>query len=134
MLSVVYTTTKSNNCGDFVKKLDYSVTHELVDPKVYPKGDFILITGTYADAHGRGSLHPNVVELLTDPYALKSLKGVASSGNRVFGKKFALSGKIIAHTLDIPLIRCFELKGLPSDVKAVRAFIDDYNKREIKHD
>lgn len=134
MLSVVYTTTKSNNCGDFVKKLNYSHTHELVDPKVYPKGDFILITGTYADAHGRGSLHPNVAELLTDPYALKSLKGVASSGNRVFGQKFALSGKIIADALGIPLIRCFELKGLPTDVEAVKAFIDDYNTQETTHD
>lgn len=128
MLYVLFTSTRSNNCRDFVSKLNYPYVQELTDPKNYPDEPFLLITGTYADAKGRSSLHENVQGLLRDPYALNLLKGVAASGNRVFGDMFGLSGEIISQTLDIPLVDKFELKGLPHNVETVRSWIDAFNK------
>lgn len=127
MLYVLYTSTKSNNCRDFVNKLDYPYIYDLDKLKDIPNKDFILITGTYADVRGKGSIHPSVLSALKNRNFVKHLKGVVASGNRVFGDKFALTGKLISNTLDIPNIHNFELKGLPKDVSIVRNYIDSYN-------
>lgn len=47
---------------------------------------------------------------------MKYLKGVSSSGDRCFGKYFALAADIIANKYNVPIIHKFELSGFPRDV------------------
>lgn len=129
MLEVWFTSSKTNNCRDFVSKLQYEHTNEIDPVKgIYPKNPFLLVTGTYADNKGEGTYHPDLKWLIdSKPESLKLMKGVVCAGNRVFGPKFALTGKILSHFLSIPHVRAFELKGFKQDVDAVRLWINKYN-------
>lgn len=131
-LLVLYTTSNTHNCKDFVSKLDYPNTRELKSKKDFPKEPYILISGTYADQYGESSLHENVLELLNDLESAKLLVGVVASGNRNFGSKFALTSKIINKALGVPRIHDFELKGFPRDVKIVKDWINNYNSEHSK--
>lgn len=130
MIQVLYTTSNTHNCKDFVSKLNYENTKELKSKEDFPNEPYILVTGTYADANGEDSLHEKVLELLQDPKSAKLLRGVCASGNRNFTKYFALSSFIIANALKVPIIRNFELKGLPEDVSVVAKWIESYNSSE----
>lgn len=127
-LLVAFTSTQSNNCRDFVASLDYPHIFECTAEQYVPPSDYILVTGTYADAKGAGAFHPVITTLLKDRVAVSRLRGVAASGNAVFGSKFGLAGQIISDALDVPLIHRFELKGLAKDTEIVKSFIRRYNE------
>lgn len=79
---------------------------------------FILITPTFADAHGNHPVPKPVIRFLNRYRHL--MVGVVGTGNRNFGMHFALGGRFVAYKCQVPLLHRLELSGTPADVAAVR--------------
>ena len=75
---------------------------------------FILVTYTT----GLGIIPESTKKFLAAHAGL--MRGVASSGNRNFGKYYGLAADLIAEQYNVPVIHKFEFAGLPSDVELFR--------------
>lgn len=101
--------TKTGNVSRFIKKLNYdnvvkiSNDLEVTEP-------FVLVTYTT----GMGQIPSTTYDFLLKNHSY--LKGVAASGNKVWGDNFAKSADIISHQYSVPLIHQFELAGMASDI------------------
>lgn len=79
---------------------------------------YVLITPTT----GFGQVPTTVSEFVRNNAEL--LRGVVASGNRNFGKVFAVAGRLLAEEYDVPLVHTFELSGTDEDVRIVNDFIE----------
>lgn len=101
----------TGNIKRFVNKLgirSLQITEEQMKPVNEP---FILITNTL----GFGEVPPNVSNFLKDNHHF--LRGVAVSGNKVWGSNYGKAGDIICNQYGVPLLLKFELSGTNQDVE-----------------
>lgn len=127
MAGLVYFSSRSGNTRRFVEKLHMParrLPRVISDPVPQITAPFVLICPTYADGHGRGAVPKQVIRLLNDPAARALLRGVIASGNRNFGKTFAMAGDVIAAKCNVPVLYRFELAGTDTDIARVRAGLD----------
>lgn len=81
---------------------------------------FCLITYTI----GFGEVPPSTSRFLEMNHS--HLLGVASSGNKVWGDRFANAANIISSQYEVPIVHKFEVAGMESDVATVLDFIQGY--------
>lgn len=98
----------TGNVARFAKKLPRVTTKIGNDTRV--DEDFILITFTT----GLGKI-PDTTKVFLEANK-QYLKGIASSGNKNFGRYFAVAADEIARVHNVPIISKFELSGTPTDV------------------
>lgn len=84
----------------------------------YRSGSYILITPTFADAHGNHPVPKPVIRFLNKHR--HEMVGVIGAGNRNFGSFFALGGRFVAAKCGVPLLHRIELSGTEADVEIVR--------------
>jgi protein involved in ribonucleotide reduction len=118
-VKVIYD-SKTGNVERFVNKLPFPCfsvkeIHKLDEP-------FILITFTT----GFGQCPDTSLNFLEDNKSY--LKGVISSGNRVWGKMFGAAADIISAKYNVPVLYKFELSGDEVDVENVKQVIKEVNK------
>ena len=107
MIVVYYTLT--GNIPRFLSKCKIGgQSIEIIETIDQP---FILVTNTL----GFGEVPAPVSRFLARNY--KYLVAVAASGNKNFGKMFALAADRIADEYNVPIIHKFELSGTNEDVK-----------------
>lgn len=108
MLLIVFD-SKTGNVQRFVDKLNMRAIK--IIPDLIIDEPFILITYTT----GFGEVPKITKEFLNRNYL--NLRGVASSGNRNWGSRFALAADKISYTYSVPIILKFELSGTKNDVE-----------------
>lgn len=101
--------SKTGNVNRFVNKL--GLDHVKVRPGLIVHEPFILITYTT----GFGEVPETTLEFLESNHHL--MVAVASSGNRVWGDKFANAANIISERYSVPILLKFELSGTTKDVE-----------------
>lgn len=102
--------SKTGNVKRFISKLGYDCLQ--IRDDLIVNESFILVT--YTTGFGE-------VPKTTKAFLEKNsdyLIGVASSGNRNWGTKFAKSADIISAQYNVPIISKFELSGTLKDVTA----------------
>lgn len=80
---------------------------------------FVLITPTYADCRGNGSVDKNVIKFLNNHKNRDNLVGVIGTGNINFGTMFANAADVVADKCKVPILYKFELSGTDTDVQKV---------------
>lgn len=100
--------SRTGNVKRFTEKLSLHCEQITKDTEV--DEPFILITYTT----GFGDLSAKTRHFLENNHGW--LKGVAASGNRIWGDRFARSAHTIADTYGVPIIHTFELSGTSNDV------------------
>lgn len=129
MGGLVYFSSASGNTARLIaalglasERIPYKRTEPMPDP-VYP---FVLICPTFADGQGRGAVPKPVIRFLNNPARRERLRGVIGSGNRNFGKTFAMAGDVIAAKCQVPVLFRFELAGTESDITVIRAGLEKF--------
>ena len=123
MSGLIYFSSASGNTARFVARSGLAALRIPIspgDPLPEIAGDFILITPTFADGEGRGAVPKQVIRFLNAPERRAGLRGVIATGNRNFGKTYALAGDVIAAKCNVPVLYRFELAGLETDIDRVR--------------
>ncbi len=105
---VVYD-SKTGNVKRFVRKLGLPALQIQDNLKV--EEPFVLVTYTT----GFGQVPERVSAFLQENHT--RLCGVAASGNRNWGDKFARSADVIAERYEVPVIGKFELSGTLGDAE-----------------
>lgn len=111
---IVYYSSASLNTHRFCQRLNLPC----VRVQDYASGPYILITPTYADAHGNHPVPKPVIHFLN--HHRHNMAGVIGAGNRNFGSLFALAGRVVSHKTGQPLLHRIELAGTDEDVEIVR--------------
>ncbi|SDB87667.1 class Ib ribonucleoside-diphosphate reductase assembly flavoprotein NrdI [Shouchella lonarensis] len=101
--------SKTGNVRRFVDKLSFLDCQPLQSTLQVDK-PFILITYTT----GFGDIPLEVRHFLKNNHHF--LRGVAASGNRIWGNRFAKSADTISQMYHVPVLHKFELSGTPNDV------------------
>lgn len=102
--------TVTGNIDKFIKKLNHDNV-ELITDGLKVSEPFVLITGTI----NFGEVPKEVKKFLNENH--QHLIAVAGSGNRNWGRNFAIAGDIISKRFNVPLILKFELSGNTHDVE-----------------
>ncbi|MFG6084217.1 class Ib ribonucleoside-diphosphate reductase assembly flavoprotein NrdI [Paracoccus litorisediminis] len=97
---------------------------------------FVLITPTFADAHGRGAVPKPVILFLNEPANRGALLlGVIGGGNRNFGDLFCIGARVAAEKCGKPVLYKFELRGMGNDIENVRTgmtrLLAQHARREV---
>lgn len=87
------------------------------------KEPYILVTYTI----GFGKVPERTANFLKGNYSY--LKGVASSGNRIWGANFGKAGELISKQFMVPLLLKFELSGTNRDVEIFEQEVAKINER-----
>ncbi len=111
--------SKTGNVKRFVAKLPFSDIVQL-DANMVVDEPFLLITYTT----GFGTMSPTTRAFLENNG--QNLRGVAASGNRIWGDNFAHSADVIRETYHVPILHKFELSGTSSDVHAFIQGVENY--------
>lgn len=123
MGGLVYYSSASGNTRRMIDRLGLPATRLPQDADAalpVITAPFVLICPTYADGLGRGAVPKQVIRFLNIEANRRLLRGVIASGNRNFGDKFALSGRIIADKCGVPLLFRFELAGTDQETARIR--------------
>lgn len=105
---IVYSTL-TGNIEKFISKLNHNnITKIEKGIRVYEP--YVLIVGTI----NFGEVPIEVKNFLRNNY--KNIIGVTGSGNRNWGKNFAVAADIISEKFSVPLLSKFELSGNTHDV------------------
>lgn len=123
MGGLIYYSSASGNTRRMIDRLGLPATrlpHAPDAPLPAIPAPYVLICPTYADGYGRGAVPKQVIRLLNDPANRALLRGVIASGNRNFGDKFAMAGRIIADKCGVPLLYRFELAGTEEETARIR--------------
>lgn len=129
MSELVYYSSGSGNTRRFVDRLGvpaYRLPIRATDPLPQITRSFVLICPTYADGAGRGAVPKQVIRALNEPAIRALLRGVIASGNRNFGKTFAMAGDVIAAKCNVPVLARFELAGTDTDIARIRAGLEHF--------
>lgn len=125
-MNVVYFSNVTGNTERFVDKLGLDCKIDRIPVKGIFEGDidepYVLITPTYND---RG-VPIQVMKFLNKGLNRKHLVGVIASGNKNFGKDYAIAGKAISTKCQVPLLYTFEIMGTPEDVQKVKEGLKQY--------
>ncbi|MNH66476.1 putative NrdI-like protein [compost metagenome] len=109
-LIVVYDSL-TGNVQRFVSKLDLPSVK--ITSGLSVDEPFILVTYTI----GFGEIPKTINEFLNSGYHAHYLKGVAGSGNMVWGDKYCGAAVAISKIFNVPLIHKFELSGTQKDIE-----------------
>lgn len=122
MGGLVYFSSASGNTRRMIDRLGLPATRIPQDGDVPNIADpFVLICPTYADGLGRNAVPKQVIHFLNNDANRAALRGVIASGNRNFGDKFAMAGRIIAEKCGVPLLYRFELAGTEEETARIRS-------------
>lgn len=132
-MDVFYFSNVTNNTARFVESLIIKGSKnriEIKDPlQIEANSPYILITPTYGDHEGKGMVPHQVKTFLNNEVNAKLLRGVIATGNRNFGKDYAMAGKIIAHRFSVPLLYELELAGTKEDIDFVSQIIQQLEEK-----
>lgn len=109
--------TKTGNVRRFIEKLDNASVVQINSDLVVNE-PYVLVTYTT----GFGQV-PDSTSLFLGNNNLY-LKGVSSSGNKVWGSNFARAAYLISDLYKVPILSTFELSGTPSDVLRFKTSLD----------
>ncbi|WP_058304239.1 class Ib ribonucleoside-diphosphate reductase assembly flavoprotein NrdI [Gorillibacterium timonense] len=109
---VVVFDSKTGNVKRFVQKLKLPAIQ--IHDSLKLEEPYVLVTYTT----GFGQVPERVSAFLRENHDL--LLGVAASGNRNWGDKFARSADLIAEKYEVPVIGKFELSGTMGDAERFR--------------
>ncbi|ANS73350.1 ribonucleotide reductase stimulatory protein [Paenibacillus yonginensis] len=101
--------SKTGNVKRFINKLKMQAVQ--IDESMTIDEPFVLVTYTT----GFGQVPERVASFLQRNH--DRLVGVAASGNRNWGDRFAKSADIISEKYDVPVISKFELSGTFGDAE-----------------
>lgn len=101
--------SKTGNVKRFIQKLGCPAVQ--INEGMTLEEPFVLITYTT----GFGQVPTKVSAFLENNY--KRLLGVAASGNRNWGEKFAKSADLISERYQVPIVAKFELSGTKRDAE-----------------
>ncbi|GGA27154.1 class Ib ribonucleoside-diphosphate reductase assembly flavoprotein NrdI [Paenibacillus physcomitrellae] len=101
--------SKTGNVRRFINKLKMQAVQ--IDESMTIDEPFVLVTYTT----GFGQVPERVASFLQRNH--DRLVGVAASGNRNWGDRFAKSADIISEKYDVPVISKFELSGTFGDAE-----------------
>lgn len=125
MVSFVYFSNVSENTHRFMERL--SAAAEFSDIRVDAlrlplKGDppsvredYVLVVPAYGTERNN-HIPPQVKKFLNDEVSRSYCVGVVGTGNINFGEEYAVSGDILSHKLQVPLLWKFELSGFDEDI------------------
>ncbi|KXT29416.1 ribonucleoside-diphosphate reductase, alpha subunit [Candidatus Phytoplasma oryzae] len=122
-MKIIYDGYEQGNVFDFANKLGYNTEH-IENFKNYNNEKIFLITKTV----GFGKITKNTENFLKK-YS-SNVIGVAVSGNKNYGKNYAIAGDLINEKFKIPLILKFEGKGLNEDVESLKKWLKEHEKKE----
>lgn len=129
---VVYTSSKTENTHRFVGKLGLSNTLRLekgvLPPLVQEK--FILICPSYGGGAVKGSIPPEVYDLLNVRSNRENLIGVIGAGNTNFGNAYCQGAQMVADKCNVPLLYKFELMGSITDVNNVKRGVESLGNNQ----
>lgn len=111
----------TGNVEKFVSKLNLPAVQ--IQNQMTMDEPYILVTYTT----GFGQIPQKVTSFLQRNS--KYLMGVAASGNRNWGERFAKSADLISKTYNVPVISKFELSGTKNDV----AYFEQEVRRIASH-
>ncbi len=112
--------SKTGNIEKFVQKLNYSNVKKIEDDLIIRENYFLIVPTIFF-----GEVPIECKKFLKNNW--KYLIGVAGSGNRNWGKNFALAADKISNKFNVPIINKFELSG---NIHDVQKFIEECNKIE----
>lgn len=101
--------SKTGNVKRFINKLNLPTLQ--IDDHLMVEEPFVLITYTT----GFGQVPDRVMSFLERNY--QHMLGVAASGNRNWGNKFARSADLISERYHVPVISKFEMAGTKRDAQ-----------------
>lgn len=99
----------TGNVQRFVNKLQ-GFESQKIRPDLIVKEPFVLITYTI----GFGEAPESVLDFLE--WNHEHLKGVAASGNKIWGNNYTKSSEVISELYNVPILHRFELSGTDRDV------------------
>ena len=117
----IYYYSMTGNCESFLKHTGQSQVENIENVKEVNE-PFVIVTGTVKF----GETPEPVLNFLRSHS--NYLVGVASSGNRNWGERFAKAGHNISREFNVPLLLKFELRGQDKDVKLFNERIDQLDK------
>lgn len=121
----IYFDSRTGNVKRFTQKLPFDC--EQITESLVVDEPFILITYTT----GFGDLSPKTRHFLETNH--RWLVGVAASGNRIWGDRFARSADTIASTYHVPILHKFELSGTSTDVAHFTQEAHSIDNTNAKH-
>lgn len=117
----IYYYSMTGNCESFLKHTGQPRVENIENVKEVNE-PFVIVTGTVKF----GETPAPVLDFLRAHS--NYLVGVASSGNRNWGERFAKAGHNISQEFNVPLLLKFELRGQDKDVKLFNERIDQLDK------
>lgn len=127
--SLIYYSSKSENCHRFVQRLGMPATripidgNEMLTNATQP---YVLLLPTYGGGGTAGAVPKPVIYFLNQQQNRKYLRGVIASGNSNFGESYAIAGNIISAKCQVPLLYRFELLGTERDLQQVRQGLQQF--------
>lgn len=116
---VVYYSSKSGNTERFMERLGLPCERILPDKELIVSQPFVLITPTYADCRGNGSVDKNVIKFLNKKENRDNILGVIGTGNINFGTMYGNAADVVSDKCKVPVLYKFELSGTDEDVHNV---------------
>lgn len=114
----VYYDTKTGNVRNFIKKLlDMASNMIAININDINEGDVLLPGHLITYTTGSGSVPVTTQYFMERNF--QSVLSISASGNKNWGKNFAVSGDILAERYALPLVHKFEMAGFEEDVKKV---------------
>ncbi|CAJ1316496.1 class Ib ribonucleoside-diphosphate reductase assembly flavoprotein NrdI [Paenibacillus sp. PK4536] len=111
--------SKTGNVKRFINKLKLPAVQAVqIDEALTLNEPFVLVTYTT----GFGQIPDKVVHFLERNH--NRLIGVAASGNRNWGDKFARSADLISERYNVPVVYKFELAGTTGDAQRFQQEVD----------
>src|SRR5690606_29371320 len=125
----IYYDSKTGNVERFVQKITSLINWKAVkiqpDMKITHPGHLITFTTRF------GEVPETTLSFMQQAGAL--VRSVSSSGNRNWGRNFAVAGNKLSERYELPLLLKFELSGTMEDVKQFINLIKnnhDYKKMD----
>ncbi len=129
MAQLVFFSSRSGNTAKFVAGLGMDALRIPIspdEPMPAPDQPYVLISPTYADGEGKGTVHHQIIRFLNDPARRALIRGVIACGNRNFGQYYAAAGDVISRKCQVPLLYRFELAGTTEDIARVRSGLNRF--------
>lgn len=133
MLHLVYFSNVSENTHRFITRLTHEAdqaNQPISSTRLPIQGEQPVITEDYiliAPSYGtdkNGHVPPQVKKFLANADSRHHCVGVIGAGNINFGDEFAVSGDVLAHKLQVPLLYKFELSGFHKDTRMLLRLIE----------
>lgn len=119
----IYYDSRTGNVERFIQKVKTATGwdfHKIQDGEaVFETGHLVTFTTRFGEI-------PETTKRFLEQ-AAPYLVSVSSSGNRNWGRNFALAADTIASEYGIPILLKFELSGTPDDVQQFIQFIEEKN-------